>query len=458
MKNFRPLLLLTGTVFLLFCQVVSPAQSIAKKAGKAKVFVMEIRSEIDTRSERYVKLALEEATNLKADYVIIDMDTYGGGLAEADAIRTRILKFSKPVFVFINKNAASAGALISIACDSIYMTPGANIGAATVVTGEGVAAPDKYQSYMRSIMRSTAQANGRNPKIAEAMVDQNLALDSTTKDVRQQGQVITFTTSEAIRNGYCEGQVNSIEDILRKNGLTTATLTRYEVPTIEKVIAFFLNPFISGVLILLIIAGLYFEFQSPGAIFPIVISAVALVLYLVPYYLNGLAANWEILLFVAGIGLLAAEVFVIPGFGVAGIAGLTIIFGSLILIMLNNNNFDFSPVSYSAIYKSSISALFGLFGALILLVVGGSKLLKSRSFRKLTLQTEQRSEEGYTANFTREVLIGQPGIAFTVLRPSGKVLINGQVYDAATRGDYIDKDTPIVVSAQEGVSLTVKRS
>jgi len=431
--------------------------SVTGWSQKARVFLMEIHAEIDPRTERYVKLALNEATAQKADYIVLDLDTYGGALDNADTIRKRLLEYPKPIFMFIDKNAASAGALISIACDSIYMAPGASIGAATVVNGTGQAAPDKYQSYMRSMMRATAEANKRNPKIAEAMVDEKLPLDSTLSAVRREGQVITMTTSEAIRFGFCEAQVNSIQEILQRNGIKDHTLIRYELPATEKVISFFLNPFISGILILIIIGGLYFELQTPGVGFPILAAAVALILYLVPYYLHGLAANWEILLFLVGVGLLAAEIFVIPGFGIAGISGLVLTFGSLILLMVNNDAFDFSPVDTSKLFNASVAVLFGFFGALFLLILGGNQLLQSRAFRRLTLQSEQRSEQGYTSTFLTEPLIGLQGTSYTVLRPSGKVLINGQIYDAATRGDYIEQGATVEVISQEGVSLTVRR-
>src|SRR5690606_39468413 len=151
-----------------------------------------------------------------ADMIIIHMDTYGGAVNEADDIRTMILESPVPTHVFIDKDAASAGALIAIACDSIYMAPGASIGAATVVVGgTGEAAPDKYQSYMRSIMRSTAEAKGRDPKIAEAMVDEKLVIEGIT----EAGSVVTFSVSEAITHGFCEGQVKSIEEIVERQGL-----------------------------------------------------------------------------------------------------------------------------------------------------------------------------------------------------------------------------------------------
>ena len=152
----------------------------AQKENK-RILLAEVKSNIDPRTNRYTKLLIDEAKNENYDIIVIEMDTYGGAVNDADDIRTRILDFEKPIYVWINKDAASAGALISIACDSIYMSSGASIGAATVVTGDGAQAPDKYQSYMRSIMRSTAEAKGRDPKIAEAMVDEDIKVDSILK-------------------------------------------------------------------------------------------------------------------------------------------------------------------------------------------------------------------------------------------------------------------------------------
>ena len=134
-------------------------------AQDTRVMIMEIKSDIDPRTNRYVDLALEYADEVEADIVLIEMDTYGGTVNDAKDIVENLLDYKKPVYVFIDKDAASAGALISIACDSIYMAPGSSIGAATVVVGDGMAAPDKYQSYMRSTMRSTAEETGRDPAI-----------------------------------------------------------------------------------------------------------------------------------------------------------------------------------------------------------------------------------------------------------------------------------------------------
>ena len=266
---------------------VLPLFFINANDKETKVLVGEIKSNIDPRTNRYTKLLLEEASEKNYDIIIIEMDTYGGAVNDADDIRTRILDFEKPIYVWINKDAASAGALISIATDSIYMSSGASIGAATVVTGDGTQAPDKYQSYMRSIMRSTAEAKGRDPKIAEAMVDEDIEVDS----ISAEGKVITFSTQEAIKFGFCDAELNSIEEILERQNINNYNITKYELGSTEDIISFFLNPVVSSVLILLILGGLYFEMQTPGVGFPIVASITALVLYLVPYYLNGVAST-----------------------------------------------------------------------------------------------------------------------------------------------------------------------
>lgn len=439
---------------LILLPLIASLQLVQAKsaAEEQKVFVMKIDSEIDPRTNRYSKLALEKAEEIEADVVVLEIDTYGGAVNDADDIRTRMLEFEKPILVYINRDAASAGALISIACDSIYMAPGASIGAATVVVATGQAAPDKYQSYMRSIMRSTAEANGRDPKIAEAMVDQEIEIDSIT----EAGKVLTFSTSEAIKNGFCEGEVESIEEILELNGIEDYELIEFRLSASERIIKVFLNPFISGILILIIIGGIYFELQTPGVGFPILASIIAAILYFVPYYLNGLAANWEIIVFFVGVSLLLVEVFVIPGFGVAGIGGIILIVGSLILVMLNNDILDFSFVEAGEITKAAAATLFGLLASVLLMFFGGVRLTQTKVFKRISLEDTQKKSDGYTSNFNQKSYMGLKGTTYTVLRPSGKIMIDGELLDAFTRGEFIEKDKKVEVIDESGTSLKVK--
>ncbi len=412
---------------------------------------MEVKSEIDPRTNRYTRLALQEATDVNADYVLLVLDTFGGALQDADEIRKRILEYPKPVYVFINKNAASAGALISLACDSIYMAPGANIGAATVVGADGAAAPGKYQSYMRSIMRSTAEANGRNPHLAESMVE--ASVDSTLSA----GQVLTLTTSEAIKYGFCDGIATSVEGVLEQLHLQKAEVIRYEPSTADTIVSFFLNPFISGILLLVILAGLYFELQTPGVGFPLLAALVAGALYLIPYYLTGLAANWEILLFIIGLILICLEVFVIPGFGITGISGIVLVLVALVLIMLNNHNLDFTFVATDALKKSMLAVVAGMVGALVLIALTWNRLVSSKAMNHVVLRNTFHSAEGYRSANTAAHLVGKTGIAHTRMAPSGRVMIDETLYDAQARDGFIERGDAVQVIDQSTFALRVKR-
>ena len=444
-----------SNIFKVFILSILPIFNIiAENNENKKILVGKIDNNIDPRTNRYSKLLLEEASNKDYDIVVLEIDTYGGAVNDADDIRTRILDFEIPIYVWINKDAASAGALISIACDSIYMSSGASIGAATVVTGDGTQAPDKYQSYMRSIMRSTAEAKGRDPKIAEAMVDEDIKVDS----ISTEGKVITFSTKEAIKYGFCDAELNSVNEIMDRQGIDDYEITTFELDSTEGIISFFLNPIVSSVLILLILGGLYFELQTPGIGFPIIASITALVLYLVPYYLNGVAENWEIIMFFVGIVFIVLEVFVIPGFGIFGIAGLFTSIGSLILIMLNNDLFDFTFVLSKDLVSSSLSVLISVLSFILIILFGGIKLTDTKAFKNIALDETQEISKGYISNKFSEDIVGKKGTSFTVLRPSGKVKINNQIFDASTEGDFIEKNKTIIVVSGEGSSLKVKKA
>ena len=442
-----------SNIFKLFVLFLAPVLICEAVSEKKKVLLGEIKANIDPRTNRYTKLLLEEGEKNQYDIIIIEMDTYGGAVNDADDIRTRILDYDKPIYVWVNKDAASAGALISIACDSIYMSSGASIGAATVVTGDGEQAPDKYQSYMRSIMRSTAEAKGRDPKIAEGMVDEDLQVDS----VSQEGKVITFSTNEAIKFGFCDAELNSVEEILERQNIEDYEISKFSLGSTENIISLFLNPFVSGILLLLIFGGLYFELQTPGIGFPIIASITALLLYLIPYYLNGVAENWEIILLFFGIILIAVEVFIIPGFGVFGLLGLFTSISSLILIMLNNDLFDFTFVVSSDVVSASLSVLISIFLLGIIILFGGIKLTDTDAFKKIALEETQDSKKGYISNNYPKEIVGKIGKSYTILRPSGKVIIDDSIYDATSSDGFVEKNSKIKVIGNEGSALKVRK-
>jgi len=458
-------LLFSALIFLLVSQ---PALS---QEEETLVYKLNIKKEITRATWRQTQQAFVAADSLDADVFLIHMNTYGGTVLDADSIRTKILQSKIPVYVFIDNNAASAGALISIACDSIYMRPGGSIGAATVVNQTGQAMPDKYQSYMRSTMRATAEAKGkdtiitsndtiykwrRDPKIAEAMVDERVYIPG----ISDTGKVLTFTPTEAIEFGFCEGVAESIPEVLKKVGIESYEMVEYEPTFIERIIGFLVSPVISGLLIMAIIGGIYFEMQSPGIGFPLGIAILAAILYFAPLYLEGLAANWEILVFVAGIILVAIEIFVIPGFGVPGILGVIFIFGGLLLSLINNVDFNFEGVEMDGFGVAVMTVVLGIVGGFILALYLGNKLFTANSgfFKNLSLNAIQDIAEGYSnvdASFM--LLKGKSGVAQTVLRPGGKVIIEGEVYDAVAESGFIDRNEDILVTRVGTSQLYVER-
>jgi membrane-bound serine protease (ClpP class) len=434
------------------------------------VYKLNIKQEIAPGIWRQTKQAFEAADSLGADLFLIHMNTYGGTVLDADSIRTKILQSKIPVIVFVDNNAASAGALISIAADSIYMRPGGSIGAATVVNQTGTAMPDKFQSYMRSIMRSTAEAQGkvpvvergdtiykwrRDPIIAEAMVDPSVYI----KGIIDTGKVLTFTPSEAIRYGFSEGTAENIEEVLAKVGMEGATIVEYIPTWLEKIIGFLVHPVVSGLLIMAIIGGIYFEMQTPGIGFPLGVAVLAAVTYFAPLYLEGLAENWEILVFLTGLILIMVEIFVIPGFGVSGVIGLVLAFTGLTLSLIDNIVFDFQHVNMDRVGTAIVTVVIGVSGGFFLSLWASSRLFGAHSglFRNMALHTVQNVDEGFVSIDNSLLLLkGKTGTAHTVLRPGGKAEIDGEIYDAVTSGEFIDRGKQIVVIKVETTQLYVE--
>lgn len=426
-----------------------------KDDKKLLIYKFDIKKEIAPPIWRNTKMALEEAVEKKADLVFIEMSTYGGMLESADSIRTKILNSPIPVYIFINHNAASAGALIAIACDSIFMTKGSSIGAATVVDQSGQVVPDKYQSYMRAMMRATAEATGRDPNIAQAMVDPRIKIEG----VIDSGSVLTFTASEAVKFGFCEGIAESTEEVLALAGIQDYEIIEQELKPMDKIIGFLISPIVSGILIMVIVGGIYFELQTPGIGFPSIAAVLAALMYFAPLYLEGLANHWEILLFFAGVVLIAVEIFAIPGFGVAGITGIVFVITGLTLSLIDNVGFDFRPVNLNNIISSFFLVIISIFISIVAsFFITKSLFSRNKLFGSLALETVQSSSEGYTTSdiHYREML-GRTGIAHSILRPAGKVKIGDEVYDATALTGYIDQGEEIEVVRYETTQLFVRK-
>ena len=451
------------TILCLFIAWFAINISVADE--KNIVYKIDIKKEIDKTSQIYLSKGLAEAQALDADAVLIHLNTYGGLLDAADSMRTAILYSPIPVYVFIDNNAASAGALISIACKNIYMRKGASIGAATVVSQTGEGAPDKYQSYMRSMMRATAEAHGhdtiingqdttykwiRDPKIAEAMVDNRVVIPGLVDSAK----TLTLTTEEAIRWRYCEGVAESVDEVITKHlKYDNYELKSFSPTWIDNLKGFLMNPIFQSLLIMIIIGGIYFELQTPGIGFPSAAALISAILYFAPLYIEGLAANWEILIFLIGIVLIAIELFVIPGFGIAGIAGTLLIIAGLTLALINNVNFNFELVEGPEIGRAIIVVLIGItvgFGSMLWL---SSRIGTKGMLQKVALVADL--EEAKSSPVLTN-LIGKEGIAATVLRPSGKVIVDDTDYDGVSLSGFIEKGTKVTVVNFENAQVYVE--
>ena len=400
---------------------------------------------IDPAARRLVTLGLEKAAAAEADYILLDMNTYGGAVDAADSIRNAILRCDRPVISFVNMQAASAGALISIACDSIYMKTGSSIGAATVVDQAGNVMPDKYQSFMRGMMRSTAQATGRDPKIAESMVDT--------------ANVLSLTPSEAVEVGFCEGVCEDEFEVARKVAGSDDFVIRNiedDISWLDRLIQFLLNPLLQSIFMMMIIGGIFVEIRTPGIGLPLVTAIVGALLYFAPGYVGNLVEHWEILLFVVGLVLIGIEIFVIPGFGVCGISGIVCVVSALALSMVDNVEFyrwdgsiDLRPLikPLGIVVFSSTAAVFGS----VWLV---RKLYATRSFDKIALRQEMKADEGFVGVVSGlEALIGEEVTVFTDMRPSGKVqTADGKIIEATLKfGGFASKGHKLkVLSAEQG--------
>lgn len=412
--------------------------SVPPACGKVRIFRMRLDHDIDNVARDRVTKALSDAVDTGADCFLLDLDTYGGELSAADSIRSAILRCEIPTAVFVNMQAASAGALISIACDSIYMRTGSTMGAATVVNGmSGEPMPDKYQSFMRGMMRATAEATGRDPEVAQSMVDT--------------AHVLSLTPSEAMEAGYCQRVCDSKEEVAE----VLAGGGEYEFvefhqsgaeKAAETMMAF------RFIFLLMIFGGIYIEMKAPGVGLPLAVAILGAVLYFSPLYIVHLAQNWEIALFIVGLVLLGMELFVIPGFGICGVTGIVSVVVSLTFAAVDNSElfrldgtFDIKPVLIP-FGEVVICLAVAVFGGVYLV----HKLYYTKAFNNVALRESLDESEGFVGVKTGlGSLVGSEAEVFTDLKPAGKVLLGGKVYEATLNVGYALKGERVVVKRAE---------
>ena len=430
-----------------------PAERLAAvqdSLGDGAVFVVPIDGMIDAALANYIDRALADAEAADAALVLFDIDTFGGLVDAADQIRSAILHTPIPTVAYIDPNAASAGALISYANDLIFMAPGASIGAATVVDGTGTKASEKMQSYMRGLMRATAEANGRDPRLAEAMVDETLEVDG----VVGVGTLLTLSASEALDLDVADGVYAGRDEALAALGAEARPTEEHRASRAEQVLRFLGSPVVASILMMMMLGGLYFELQTPGVGFAGLMAILGAALFFAPHYMLGLVESWEIVLFVLGVLLIGAELFVIPGFGIAGISGILCVIFALGMALIGNVGLSF-PTD-GAITR----AILTLAATLVLLVVFGYSLgrylPKSQRLSHLVLAPELSSASGYTSADTDDTLLGQLGVALTTLRPAGTAEIGGRRVDVVSQSTFVAAGEAVEVVSVRGSRVEVR--
>ena len=464
----------------------------------ADVYVIDIRDAIGKGLKEYIQRGIEFSEENVADVIVFDINTPGGRIDAMWDIVDVIHATDIPTIAFVNSNAYSAGAVIALACEQIVMNPnGGVIGDAAPVSATGEEMGEKIVSGMRGKIQSTAEANGRNPDVAAAMVDKTIVLvrldgalkaltpteyaelkDRVEEVIADEGKLLTLRTKNALEFGFINAEAETVgdlvvlyelvtvdgkvmaltteeisskqelgnQDITRGESLATATVTRVQMTIAERIAALVTSPMLSALLMSLGMLGIFLELRTPGFGLPGLVGIFCLALVFGGHALARVSAGYAALAFVAGLGLVLLEIFVIPGFGVAGISGIALMVGSVVFL-------------FGRAYDAN-TAMFWLGSSFIATVVVSILLIsflpKTRLWQSFILSAEERTELGYHAPDKFDVLVGKMGKTLTPLRPSGSAVIGGQRVDVVTEGGFVVKDRPVMVIETEGVRVVVR--
>ena len=449
------------------------------------VYVIPIKGVIDLGLSAFVKRALSEAKEQNAKAVILEIDTFGGRVDAAVEICDSLEEI-KPIttVAFIDDQAWSAGALISLACDKIIMSPGSSIGSAEPRQmgggGKDELTDEKAVSAVRAKFKSLAEQNNHPINLALAMVDKDFEVKQVkikdeikiltagelddlktkytekeiqvTKTVNPKGKLLNLTAKESKELGLAEEIMNQRTDILRYLGIREAKTTETTISWSELLVRFITHPMVSPLLLTLGFLGLFFELKMPGWGISGTLGVIFLSLFFWGHYLAGLA-NWtEIVIFAVGVILLTLEIFVIPGFGIAGISGIAFIFAGIFLALIRYPLYLPKIQLTRAFYTLGYSFILSVLGVLLALKF----LPSSPLWKRIVLMARENKAEGFSAAQTMDTYLGKTGKALTILRPSGRAVFDDKIVDVITQGGFIEKDRAVKVTAVEGNKLVVE--
>jgi membrane-bound serine protease (ClpP class) len=416
------------------------------QAQTAAVYRIPVTGVVENGLAPFVARSIKEAESSGAAAAFLDIDTPGGRIDAAERIADAVRGARIPVYGYVNPRAYSAGALIAISTNGIYMRPGAVIGAATPVDGEGTKASEKMVSAMRAEFRSMAEQRGLDPKLAEAMVDENVEIPGVVK----KGQLLTLSTNEAVRLKFAKAQVADEAALLRAIGFPGAQVITTEPNWAEGIVRFLTNPLVAPLLLSLGILGLVLEIKTGAFGLGGILSLTSLGLFFGSSFILGLAGWEEILLLGLGAIALAVEVFVLPGFGVAGVVGTMAIVASMVLAMMGARPSTGDVAQALAVLGAS------LFITMAVIYAWLRHLPNSGRFSGLLLRGSVHKSQGFVSAPNRGDLIGLDGVAVTDLRPSGTARVGEERIDVVTEGEYVPQGSRVQVVQSDGYRHVVR--
>ena len=410
------------------------------------VYRLTVSGVVENGLAPYVIRGLREAAEAHAAAVYLDLDTPGGRIDAAERIADAVRASTVPVYAYVNPRAYSAGALIALSSNGIYMRPGAVLGAATPVDGGGVKASEKVVSAMRGEFRALAEARGLDPLIAEAMVDERVEVPGLDDADR----LLTLSTNEALRVGYAKAAPAGQAELLAAIALPGARVVSLAPNWAELLVRFLTNPLVSPLLLSLGVLGLVFEIKTGAFGIGGLVSLASLGLFFGASFLVGLAGWEEVILLGIGLVAIAIEVFVLPGFGAAGILGIVALAAAIVLAMIGS-----SPSA------ADVAQALMVLGASMVITLAVAyawlrHLPNSGRFGGLFLRGGAHQADGYIAAVPRSDLVGQDGVAVTDLRPAGTAQIGQERVDVVTEGEYVAQGRAVRVVRSEGYRHVVR--
>ncbi len=418
--------------FLLLFFIVMPAFTVLGQDSPQVVHSIAVDGEITPAMAAFLKHKIDDANANNADGIIIEIKTLGGRVDSAIEMRDAIIASDAPVVVYIESRAISAGALISIAARTIAMAPGSHIGSAKP-------SPDdpKTVAFVSGEFRTTAELTGRDPQIAVAMVDETIVIEGLVRE----GEILDLTANEAFANGYADFIADGRAEVMREMGWQNATLIEEEMDFRYRIAQFLTSYEVASLLLSLGMIALIAEFYTQGFGISGIIGIACFVLYFSSGFIVGYTDLWAVVIFFIGVVLLIIEL-TIPEFGIFGISGLIAMFIGIILA---------APSVRQGVFSLLISILAGIIAIPIFIKVFG----KSKFMNRLVLAHSETVAMGYVHTAAKNDMVGKTGLALSVLRPSGKILVDGIRTDAIAEGEFIDSGTRIKVVHVEGSKIIV---